>query len=364
MAGTEHDPVESVADAVLHEGLMLYPYRPSALKNRQRWNFGVLFPPRFCAQAANGDRADLQIECLAEGDAETRVAVKIRFMQCCDGEETVERTVAPAPLSVRDIGRSPHHHDFSFGVVRGRLEISAHPVDERVSKLSVVIANMTPFDVGTRDEALACALLSCHALLSIERGAFFSMVEAPPALLALANCQNAGVWPVLVGAEGARDRMLASPIILYDYPRIAPQSPAAMFDGTEIDELLSLRIQTLTPEEKAELRRHPRTAALLDRVDSLANDELAALHGTWNRPAVNAVQLEPGDAVILRPKRRADIFDLALAGRRATVSSIERDFEDRVHVCVTVDDDPGRDLGLEGKPGHRFFFDLDEVELP
>ncbi|HEX2099439.1 MAG TPA: hypothetical protein VHF69_02180, partial [Candidatus Synoicihabitans sp.] len=128
------------------------------------------------------------------------------------------------------------------------------------------------------------------------------------------------------------------------------------------DEILSLRIQTLTPEEKAELRRHPRTAALLDRVDSMANEELAALHGTWERPATTVAPLKPGDAVILRPKRRADIFDLALAGRRATVSSIERDFEDRIHVCVTVDDDPGRDLGLEGKPGHRFFFDLDEIE--
>lgn len=364
MTRAEHDPVESVADAVLHEGLMLYPYRRSALKNRQRWTFGVLFPPDFCAQARNGDRADLRVECLVEGEADARLAVKVRFLQGGDSDETVERTVAPAAVSVRDAERSPRRHEFSFGAGRGALEVAAHAIDERISKVSVVIANVTPFDGGTRDDALRRALLSCHALLSIEGGAFFSMVDAPPALLALANCRNEGVWPVLVGAEGARDRMLASPIILYDYPRIAPQSPVAMFDGTEIDELLSLRVQTLTPEEKVELRRHPRTAALLERVDSLAREDLAALHGTWSRPAVNGVQLEPGDAVILRPKRRADIFDLALAGRRATVSSIERDFEDRVHVCVTIDDDPGRDLGLEGKPGHRFFFGLDEVELP
>jgi hypothetical protein len=364
MATMKPDPVESIADAVLHEGFMLYPYRPSAMKNRQRWNFGVLFPPRFCARAENGDRAELWIECLADCAADARVAVKVRFMQLGGDGEPVERTVAPAAIAIGDLRASSHRHEFSFGLLRGAMEFSARAIDERTTKLAVVIANTSEFHGETRDEALAHALLSCHALLSIEQGAFLSMVDAPPELLALADCQNVGVWPVLVGAEGARDRMLASPIILCDYPRIAPESPTAMFDGTEIDEILSLRIQTLTPDEKAELRRHPRTAALLDRVDSLAQDEMASLHGTWNRPNSPKLQLKPGDAVILRPKRRADIFDLALAGRRATVSSIECDFEDRVHVCVTVDDDPGRDLGREGKPGHRFFFDLDEVELP
>lgn len=366
MANTEPDPVESVADAVLNEGFILYPYRPSALKNQQRWSFGVLFPPEFCAQADNGDRADFRVECLVECGVETRVAVKVRFMQLSEQDvdhEPVERTVAPAALDLRDIAESPHTHQFTFGALRGELEMSVQAIDHRVSKLSVRVANLSLFEGATRDEAHVRALLSCHALLSIEGGAFFSMIEAPPELLALANCQNIGVWPVLVGAEGARDRMLASPIILYDYPRIAPQSPTAMFDGTEIDELLSLRIQTLTPDEKAELRRHPRTAALLDRVDAMGGEELAALHGTWSQPTTTTPRLKRGDTVILRPKRRADIFDLALAGRRATVSSIERDFEDRVHVCVTVDDDPGRDLGFEGKPGHRFFFDLDEVEL-
>jgi hypothetical protein len=65
----------------------------------------------------------------------------------------------------------------------------------------------------------------------------------------------------------------------------------------------------------------------------------------------------------LRPKRRADIFDLALAGRVATVRSLECDAEGAAYLCVTVDDDPGADLGVSGQPGHRFFFDPDEVEL-
>ena len=75
------------------------------------------------------------------------------------------------------------------------------------------------------------------------------------------------------------------------------------------------------------------------------------------------IELKPGDRVRLCPRGRADIFDLALRGRTATVASIEQDFENRIHLAVTVDDDPGRDLGLEGKPGHRFFFSLEDVEL-
>ncbi|HYC71930.1 MAG TPA: hypothetical protein VEB66_12030 [Opitutaceae bacterium] len=360
MEKTDTDPAEAVAEAVMHEGLVLYPYRPSALKNRPGWNLGMLMPPEFCARAQNGERSDLHIECLAEHGPDARLTVKVHFLQLREAGEPVPRVVT----ALARLGRPPEEAPFEFGAIRGGVRISAEPVADGTSKLTVIVSNRTPFAGDSRDDALGGALLSCQALLSIQGGAFFSMTEAPADLIARAACRNVGGWPVLVGPEGARDRMLASPIILGDYPRIAPQSPAVMFDGTEIDELLSLRIQTLTPGEKAELRRHPRTSALLDRIDSLAAGELAALHGAWRRPTAKADGLKPGDSVILRPKRRADIFDLALAGRRATVTSIECDFEDRIHVCVTVDDDPGRDLGREGKPGHRFFFDLDEVEKP
>lgn len=75
------------------------------------------------------------------------------------------------------------------------------------------------------------------------------------------------------------------------------------------------------------------------------------------------VELKPGDRVLLRPAGKADIFDLALAGRVATITAIEQDYENRIHLAVTVDDDPGRDLGFDGKPGHRFFFSPEEVEV-
>jgi hypothetical protein len=75
------------------------------------------------------------------------------------------------------------------------------------------------------------------------------------------------------------------------------------------------------------------------------------------------IELKPGDRVILRPQSQSDIMDIALAGKMATIASIEQDFENKIHVAVTVDDDPGNDLGHQGKPGHRFFFALEEVEV-
>ena len=73
-------------------------------------------------------------------------------------------------------------------------------------------------------------------------------------------------------------------------------------------------------------------------------------------------KLRAGDRVRLRPRGGADAFDLLLQGRTATIASIEQDFEDRVYLAVTVDDDPGRDLGAQRQPGHRFFFSPLEVE--
>ena len=77
---------------------------------------------------------------------------------------------------------------------------------------------------------------------------------------------------------------------------------------------------------------------------------------------VDGVVLQPGDRVRLRPKGGADAFDLMLAGRHATIESIEQDYEDRVYIVVTVDDDPGKDFGALKQPGHRFFFAPEEVE--
>jgi hydrogenase maturation protease len=157
--------------------------------------------------------------------------------------------------------------------------------------------------------------------------------------------------------------MLSSPIILYDYPAIAEQSPGDLFDSTEIDEILSLRILTLTDEEKRQMREaHPRARALLERTEALTPEQLMALHGTLRALSGGGVDLLPGGRVRLRPRPGGDVFDLLLAGKTATIGSIEQDYEGRVFLSLTVDDDPGQDLGAQGKPGHRFFFRPEEVE--
>lgn len=86
-------------------------------------------------------------------------------------------------------------------------------------------------------------------------------------------------------------------------------------------------------------------------------------HAPIDHIQVDGRELAVGSHVRLRPRGRADVFDIALAGRAATIARIEQDFEDQVHVAVVIDDDPGRDLGEQGKPGHRFFFRPDELEL-
>jgi hydrogenase maturation protease len=74
------------------------------------------------------------------------------------------------------------------------------------------------------------------------------------------------------------------------------------------------------------------------------------------------VEVKPGDRVRLRPGKRGDVMDIALAGKTAMIESIEQDYEGKFHVCVVADDDPGRDIGIMRQPGHRFFFDPEEVE--
>lgn len=133
-----------------------------------------------------------------------------------------------------------------------------------------------------RDIASLDSFASTHLILAAEAGRFVSLTDPPEALAAIAaQCQNIGCWPVLVGRPGERDTMLASPIILADYPEVAAESPGDLFDSTEIDEILSLRIMTLTDEEKRQAAStDDRVRGMLARTDALARDQLMSLHGT------------------------------------------------------------------------------------
>src|SRR5581483_1233085 len=142
--------------------------------------------------------------------------------------------------------------------LHGLVEVSAEMIGPELHKVTMRVMNLSDFYLTQdmdRDEALLRALVSTHAILRAVGGEFISLTDPPEAYReAAASCKNEGVWPVLAGEEGSRDCMLASPIILYDDPQVAAESPGDLFDGAEIDEILTLRIMTMTDAEKEEMR--------------------------------------------------------------------------------------------------------------
>ncbi len=264
--------VEKVANAVLYEGYMLYPYTASSVKNRQRWNFGVLAPPAY-------DASEMQTECLIVGDA--TVSVKVRFLQDA-GAATIERAVELSGITLA----SPRDVHFDFhpiaGAVAARLTtVSGMPLTQGVSRLTVRVTNRSAAHPTTREEALVNSMLSTHTILTITGGEFVSMIDPPFEYRdAVDACRNIRTFPVLAGPEGERDCILSSPIILYDYPQVAPESPGDLFDSLEIDEILTLRILTLSEQEKAEIRAgDERARQVLERSESMPPEQLMKLHG-------------------------------------------------------------------------------------
>jgi hypothetical protein len=232
-------------------------------------------------------------------------------------------------------------------------------------------------------------------LVSAGGGRFLSLLEPPEWARPLAeSCENLHTWPVLIGDDVRRDTMLSSPIILYDYPQIAPESPGDLFDSTEIDEILSLRTAALTEDEKREARAtDDRAAAIIDRTDAMPREILERLHGTiryvrdatgatgsapeevpwWDPGAdssvapesdaivIDGVPVSKGSLVRLRPgARRADAQDLFLASRTAHVEAVFFDVDGNNHLAVTLEDDPAADL--HQWHGRFLYFSPDEVE--
>ncbi len=337
--------VERIVNAVLYEGYILYPYRPSAVKNRQRFNFGALYPESYSEAGRGTDAWSMQTECLVLGGARTVIDVKARFLRlsarevavpisgsefqisdCRDEElkvieslevdgqlfqtwqEAIERDVSAPEINLSTLAGEPRRVPFAFpskreaealrdatgktvGVivrkqesVEGAIEVTAERVINDLFKVTVRILNLSPFEdaqLKSRDEALMKSLVSTHTILSVREGEFVSLLDTPEEFRELAaSCKNVGTWPVLVGEDGERDCMLSSPIILYDYPQIAPESAGDLFDGTEIDEILTLRIMTLTDEEKRAMRGvDERARKILERTESLPAEQMMKMHG-------------------------------------------------------------------------------------
>jgi hydrogenase maturation protease len=313
--------VDGIVKAVLYEGYMLYPYRPSTVKNRQRFNFGVVYPRVYSEAQRGTDPCTMQTVCLALGSEETRCVVQVRFLRmvarsvgkllnptselCSEAvEEKIELTefnlsaLAAQPMqwpfrlsAKRDVEAVRDERGLIVGIiyrdkasVAAMVELIAEQVKPGLFKLTTRISNDSRIEgsgpIG-REEALTRSLVSAHTILAVDGGEFVSLIDPPEILRDFARaCQNVGTWPVLVGAEGQRDTMLSSPIILYDYPQIAPESPGDLFDGAEIDEILSLRIMTMTEEEKQEMRHSDaRARKILERTEALPDEQFMKLHG-------------------------------------------------------------------------------------
>jgi hydrogenase maturation protease len=288
-------PVEKIANAVLYEGYILYPYRASSVKNQKRFNFGVLVPPAYSAAENGTETSSMQTECLVEGDPQAALLVKVRFLQPAYAGawmEAIERVVGPVECRLSDLADRPRREPFDFPMVRGTLELAARRIGERLHRLTVRISNETPLDsAGTvdREQILPHSCASTHTILGVEGGEFVSLLDPPGELSAAAQeCRNVGTWPILAGDEGQRSLMLSSPIILYDYAQVATESPGDLFDGAEIDEILTLRIMTMTDEEKREMREgDDRGRQILERTESLPAEHFMKLHGALRgmRPA-------------------------------------------------------------------------------
>lgn len=303
----ETDVVRRIADAVLYEGYLLWPYRKSTLKNQQRFTFGGVYPPAW------EDRSSLQIQVLLEGGEDAEVEIRVRYLHVVrrqvlkmglpaaplepveelevDGErwvswdEAVEREIAPGPIRVpagEQLEEIPGGAILrSWRALEGESTVAREVVRAGLSRFTVRVANTTPWMGRTRDDALRGTLCSTHVVLRARDGAWVSLADPPDALRSEAEaCENFGVWPVLVGEDGDRSTVLASPIILSDHPEIAPESPGNLFDSGEIDQMLVLNILAMTDEERRDMRdSDPRAREILERTEALTNEEIARLHG-------------------------------------------------------------------------------------
>jgi hypothetical protein len=425
------DRARAVADAVLYEGYLLYPYRGTSSKNQSRWQFGVLGPPG-AADAGLGEDDSMAADFLVDGAR--ALTLVVRFLQLqhrraerefAHGEfepvdelttpagtwltwdEAVECEVSFGPLAIDDEpctlpvvaaegtevellagGRLVRHRREVLGV----LTVASVP-DGDLRRVSVRVSNVGD---GARDkrDAIARSMIGTHVIAEVVGGEFVSLLEPPPdAAAAVSRCGRHRCFPVLAGAAGTRDILLISPIILYDHPEVAEQSNTALYDCTEIDEILTLRVMTMTDEEKAQARAtDPRAARIINQCDAMSPESMARLHGVLRGPhaisglvpeipdgvdwwdpladnavrpevdavLVNGIRVARGSRVRLRPRRNADAQDIFVAGKTARVTSVHEDVEGNKHVAVVVDDDPAAEL--HDWYGRYLYFSPDEVE--
>ncbi|MBO0864684.1 MAG: hypothetical protein J2P16_06400 [Mycobacterium sp.] len=432
------DRARVVADAVLYEGYLLYPYRGTSSKNQSRWQWGVLGPPG-AAEAGIGEDERLSAQFLVDGGR--AITLVVRFLQLqhrsaerdtgCRRYQPVDELTTPSgswlswdeaveielSFGPFEFGDPPGQWSLPVSapsgtdtelvtggrLVRTRAEVSAAlsvgvELDDGLHRVTLTLSN-TGAPAADKNDAVARSLIGTHVIAEAVGGAFVSLLDPPErATAAVARCRQHRCFPVLAGPPGETDLLLVSPIILYDHPEVAEQSEGALYDSTEIDEILTLRVMTMTDEEKAQARAtDPRAAQIIDRCDAMSPEAMQRLHGVLRDPhhdepaaepnlipeipdgmqwwdpladsavrpdidavLVNGVRVARGSRVRLHPARRADAQDLFFSGKTARVTSVHEDVDGNQHVAVVVDDDPAADL--HDWYGRYLYFAPDEVE--
>jgi hypothetical protein len=381
--------LDELVQTLLMEGYALYPYTPGATKNATPTPFGIVYPPVYAAGGPTTfDR--ILMQGVVESGTEATLAVTVRFLEASgERHEAAERRVElPAtPLAELCAGDGVTT-EFAFERVAGRLRMYAQAFLDGITRVSMALDNVTEVPEGLdRGEALRFSFLSTHVIATVAGGRFHSPIDPPEhAATAVLTSACVNTYPVLATPED--DVLLGAAIILPDHPQIAPESRGDLFDGTEIEEALLLHLLALSDGEREEIaHQDPAITEMLRRAIETTPEEFEKLRGriTISDPAypappaggaaleddqevrgeeslvVDGITYRRGDHVVLRPEEGRNAHDHLLAGRMATIERVYVDYEDKVHLCVTVDDDPGQDIMRD--IGRYLYFKPDEVEV-
>ncbi len=345
--------LESLVTSMLFEGYALYPYTPEAAKNSTPTPFGIVYPSSYAAQAEN-THDHLQVDVGIEAPPDAALSAQVRFLE--PGEERHQAVPRRVELD------GPGTEEFTFGGLTGRVSL-----ERAGGRVRARVENLTDFDEpgADRPTALRKSLLSTHVVIETGAGRFVSPLDEAG--------DNVNCWPVL--ATESDDAVLAASYVLPDHPELAPNSKGDLFDGTEIEEALLLHVQALSEGEREAIEdQDPAVREMVARAAATTPEDLFRLHGVMQPTPTDEPANSPGEAeievdgrvfrrggkVVLRP-RGHDIHDTILDGRLATVERIYVDMDDKVHLGLTVDDDPGQDVMRTS--GRYTFFKPDEVEI-
>lgn len=367
--------VEQLVDSLLYEGYALYPYTPGATKNATPTPHGIVYPPAY-AERNPFAKALLRVEVVLEHGPGAAVAGSVRFLQASgERHQGAERSIELAPVGVAELlAGDGVGSEFSFEgerLLRGRARMRAERLGEGLGRVRLCLHNESEFEGGDdRPAALRSSLLSAHVVLRADGGRFVSPIENEgPHVEAVAACENVNTWPVLASPEN--DVVLGASMFLPDHPRIAPESLGGLFDSTEIEEALLLHVQTLSDSEREEIvAQDPKVREVIERAEQVTPEQIAGLHGRLEmghpqlgEPAAEVAgrTIARGARVLLHPRAGGDSYDAILAGKAATIERIYVDYEDGVHLGVTIDDDPGQELMRD--TGRYLYFKPEEVEV-